>query len=105
MPTLLDLGVAFAVGGIAGVHAILVRFLVGRHGRRRNRDRTGSAAVDDRFRPCYRCPDFALGSALFLLTNTLAIAFAATIVARVNKFGLSLTLQHTAMQADNRESS
>jgi hypothetical protein len=42
--------------------------------------------------------DFALGSALLFLTNTLAIAFAATIVARLNRFGPSLTAQHTAMQ-------
>ncbi len=32
------------------------------------------------------------------MTNTLAIAFAATIVARLNRFGPSLTPQHTAMQ-------
>src|SRR3546814_9129461 len=42
--------------------------------------------------------DFALGAALLFLTNTLAIAFAATIVARLNRFGPSLTPQHTAMQ-------
>jgi uncharacterized membrane protein len=42
--------------------------------------------------------DFALGAALLFLTNTLAIAFAATIVARLNHFGPSLTRQHTAMQ-------
>ena len=42
--------------------------------------------------------DFALGAALLFLTNTLAIAFAATIVARLNHFGPSLTPQHTAMQ-------
>src|SRR3546814_11075294 len=41
--------------------------------------------------------DFALGAALLFLTNTLAIAFAATIVARLNRFGPSLTPQHTAM--------
>lgn len=42
--------------------------------------------------------DFAVGAALLFLTNTLAIAFAATIVARLNHFGPSLTPQHTAMQ-------
>ena len=42
--------------------------------------------------------DFALGAALLFLTNTLAIAFAATIVARLNHFGPSLTPQHSAMQ-------
>ena len=42
--------------------------------------------------------DFVIGAALLFLTNTLAIAFAATIVARVNRFGPSLTPQHTAMQ-------
>ena len=44
-------------------------------------------------------PDFASGAALLFLTNTLAIAFAATAVARLNRFGPSLTPQHTAMQA------
>jgi hypothetical protein len=42
--------------------------------------------------------DFALGASLLFLTNTLAIAFAATVVARLNRFGPSLTPQHTAMQ-------
>jgi hypothetical protein len=42
--------------------------------------------------------DFALGASLLFLTNTLAIAFAATIVARLNHFGPSLTPQHTLMQ-------
>jgi len=43
-------------------------------------------------------PDFALGASLLFLTNTLAIAFAATLVARLNRFGPSLTPQHPAMQ-------
>src|SRR3546814_20926570 len=43
--------------------------------------------------------DFALGAALLFLTNTLAIAFAATIVARTTPFGQSLTPQNRAMTA------
>src|SRR3546814_14832802 len=42
--------------------------------------------------------DFALGAALLFLTNTLAIAFAATIVARPNRFGPSLTPPPPALQ-------
>jgi hypothetical protein len=43
-------------------------------------------------------PDLSLGSALLFLTNTLAIAFAATLVARINRFGPSLTPKHTMFQ-------
>ncbi|MBU7588745.1 MAG: DUF389 domain-containing protein [Sphingopyxis sp.] len=95
-PTLLDLGVA-VVGGIAGVYAIL---------RKLSGVMVGVAIATALVPPLSTIgfglatgrPDFALGSALLFLTNTLAIAFAATIVARVNKFGPSLTPQHTAMQ-------
>ena len=51
-PTLLDLGVA-VVGGIAGVYAIM-RKLSGVMVGRRDCDRAGAAAVDDRFRSGHR---------------------------------------------------
>lgn len=95
-PTLLDLGVA-VVGGIAGVYAIM---------RKLSGVMVGVAIATALVPPLSTIgfglatgrPDFALGAALLFLTNTLAIAFAATIVARLNRFGPSLTPQHTAMQ-------
>jgi len=95
-PTLLDLGVA-VVGGIAGVYAIM---------RKLSGVMVGVAIATALVPPLSTVAfglvtgrmDFALGAALLFLTNTLAIAFAATIVARLNHFGPSLTRQHTAMQ-------
>lgn len=95
-PNLLDLGVA-VVGGIAGVYAIM---------RKLSGVMVGVAIATALVPPLSTIGfglatgrlDFALGAALLFLTNTLAIAFAATIVARLNKFGPSLTPQHTAMQ-------
>ena len=95
-PTLLDLGVA-VVGGIAGVYAIM---------RKLSGVMVGVAIATALVPPLSTVGfglatgrmDFALGAALLFLTNTLAIAFAATIVARFNKFGPSLTPQHTAVQ-------
>ena len=95
-PTLLDLGVA-VVGGIAGVYAIMRKLsgvMVGvaiATALVPPLSTVGFGLATGRF-------DFALGAALLFLTNTLAIAFAATIVARVNRFGPSLTPQHTALQ-------
>ncbi len=95
-PTLLDLGVA-VVGGIAGVYAIMRKLsgvMVGvaiATALVPPLSTVGFGLVTGRF-------DFALGASLLFLTNTLAIAFAATIVARLNHFGPSLTPQHTAMQ-------
>jgi uncharacterized hydrophobic protein (TIGR00271 family) len=96
-PTLLDLGVA-VVGGIAGVYAIM---------RKLSGVMVGVAIATALVPPLSTIGfglatgrmDFALGAALLFLTNTLAIAFAATIIARLNHFGPSLTPQHTAMQA------
>ncbi|MGQ2931863.1 MAG: DUF389 domain-containing protein, partial [Sphingopyxis sp.] len=95
-PTLLDLGVA-VVGGIAGVYAIM---------RKLSGVMVGVAIATALVPPLSTVAfglvtgrmDFALGASLLFLTNTLAIAFAATIVARLNHFGPSLTRQHTAMQ-------
>lgn len=95
-PTLLDLGVA-VVGGVAGVYAII---------RRLSGVMVGVAIATALVPPLSTVGfglatgrmDFALGAALLFLTNTLAIAFAATLVARINNFGPSLTPQHTAMQ-------
>lgn len=95
-PTLLDLGVA-VVGGVAGVYAIL---------RRLSGVMVGVAIATALVPPLSTIgfglatgrPDFASGAALLFLTNTLAITFAATAVARLNRFGPSLTPQHTAMQ-------
>jgi len=95
-PTLLDLGVA-VVGGVAGVYAIM---------RKLSGVMVGVAIATALVPPLSTIGfglatgrlDFALGASLLFLTNTLAIAFAATIVARLNKFGPSLTAQHTAMQ-------
>ena len=95
-PTLMDLGVA-VVGGIAGAIAI-IRNLSG--------VMVGVSIATALVPPLATVgfgivtgrPDFVIGAALLFLTNTLAIAFAATIVARINKFGPSLTPQHTAMQ-------
>lgn len=95
-PTLLDLGVA-VVGGVAGVYAIM---------RKLSGVMVGVAIATALVPPLSTVGfglatgrmDFALGAALLFLTNTLAIAFAATIVARLNRFGPSLTPQHTAMQ-------
>ena len=95
-PTLLDLGVA-VVGGIAGVYAIM---------RKLSGVMVGVAIATALVPPLSTIGfglatgrfDFALGASLLFLTNTLAIAFAATIVARLNRFGPSMTAQHTAMQ-------
>ncbi|WP_338426536.1 DUF389 domain-containing protein [Sphingopyxis kveilinensis] len=95
-PTLLDLGVA-VVGGIAGVYAIM---------RKLSGVMVGVAIATALVPPLSTIGfglatgrfDFAVGAALLFLTNTLAIAFAATIIARINRFGPSLTPQHTAMQ-------
>ena len=95
-PTLLDLGVA-VVGGIAGVYAIM---------RKLSGVMVGVAIATALVPPLSTIGfglatgrfDFALGAALLFLTNTLAIAFAATGIARVNHFGPSMTAQHTAMQ-------
>ncbi|BBB10979.1 DUF389 domain-containing protein [Sphingopyxis sp. FD7] len=95
-PTLLDLGVA-VVGGIAGVYAIM---------RKLSGVMVGVAIATALVPPLSTIGfglatgrfDFAVGAALLFLTNTLAIAFAATTVARFNRFGPSLTPQHTAMQ-------
>ncbi len=95
-PTLLDLGVA-VVGGIAGVYAIMRKLsgvMVGvaiATALVPPLSTVGFGLATGRF-------DFATGAALLFLTNTLAIAFAATIVARLNRFGPSLTPQHTAFQ-------
>ena len=95
-PTLLDLGVA-VVGGIAGVYAIM---------RKLSGVMVGVAIATALVPPLSTIsfglatmrPDFALGAALLFLTNTLAIALAATVVARLSRFGPSLTPQHTAYQ-------
>jgi len=95
-PNLLDLAVA-VVGGIAGVFAIL---------RKLSGVMVGVAIATALVPPLSTAgyglatarPDFAMGAALLFLTNTLAIAFAATVIARANRFGPSLTPQHTAMQ-------
>lgn len=95
-PTLLDLAVA-VVGGIAGVYSILKKL---------SGTMVGVAIATALVPPLSTVgfglvtgrPDFALGAALLFLTNTLAIAFSATAVARLNHFGPSLTPQHTAMQ-------
>lgn len=95
-PNLLDLGVA-VVGGVAGVYAI-IRGLSG--------VMVGVAIATALVPPLSTIGfglatwrlDFALGAALLFLTNTLAIAFAATLVARINHFGPSLTPQHTVLQ-------
>lgn len=95
-PTLLDLGVA-VVGGVAGVYAIM---------RKLSGVMVGVAIATALVPPLSTIgfglatwrPDFALGASLLFLTNTLAIAFAATLVARLNHFGPSLTRQHTLIQ-------
>ncbi len=95
-PTLLDLGVA-VVGGIAGVYAIM-RGLSG--------VMVGVAIATALVPPLSTVgfglvtgrPDFAMGAGLLFLTNTLAIAFSATFVARLNRFGPSLTPQHSMLQ-------
>ena len=95
-PTLMDLGVA-VVGGIAGAIAII---------RNMSGVMVGVSIATALVPPLATVgfgivtgrADFVIGAALLFLTNTLAIAFAATIVARVNRFGPSLTPQHTAMQ-------
>src|SRR3546814_18208634 len=95
-PTLLDLGVA-VVGGVAGVYAIM---------RKLSGVMVGVAIATALVPPLSTIgfglatgrADFALGAALLFLTNTLAIAFAAPLVARLNRFGPSLTPHHPAMQ-------
>lgn len=95
-PTLIDLGVA-VVGGIAGVYAIM---------RKLSGVMVGVAIATALLPPLSTVAfgivtgryDFSLGGALLFLTNVFAIAFSATIVARFNKFGPSLTPQHTAVQ-------
>jgi uncharacterized hydrophobic protein (TIGR00271 family) len=95
-PTLIDLGVA-VIGGIAGVYAIL-RTLSG--------VMVGVAIATALVPPLSTVAfglttgryDFAMGAGLLFITNTIAIAMAATAVARLNRFGPSLTAQHTMMQ-------
>lgn len=95
-PTLIDLGVA-VVGGIAGVYAIM---------RKLSGVMVGVAIATALLPPLSTVAfgfitgryDFAAGGALLFLTNVFAIAFSVTIIARANKFGPSLTPQHTAMQ-------
>ncbi|WP_374542480.1 DUF389 domain-containing protein [Sphingorhabdus sp.] len=95
-PNLMDLGIA-VVGGIAGAIAII---------RNMSGVMVGVAIATALVPPLATVgfglvtgrTDFATGAALLFLTNTLAIAFAATIVARINRFGPSMTPQHTAMQ-------
>lgn len=95
-PTLIDLGVA-VVGGIAGVYAIM---------RKLSGVMVGVAIATALLPPLSTVAfgivtgryDFSLGGALLFLTNVFAIAFSATVVARLNKFGPSLTPQHTAVQ-------
>lgn len=95
-PTLMDLGVA-VVGGIAGAIAVI---------RNMSGVMVGVSIATALVPPLATVgfgivtgrADFVTGAALLFLTNTLAIAFAATIVARINRFGPSLTPQHTAMQ-------
>lgn len=95
-PTLIDLGVA-VVGGIAGVYAIM---------RKLSGVMVGVAIATALLPPLSTVAfgivtgryDFSFGGALLFLTNVFAIAFSATIIARANKFGPSLTPQHTAMQ-------
>jgi uncharacterized membrane protein len=95
-PTLLDLGVA-VVGGVAGVYAIL---------RKLSGVMVGVAIATALVPPLSTIGfglatwrlDFAINATLLFLTNTLAIAFAATLVARLNRFGPSLSPRQTAMQ-------
>lgn len=95
-PNLFDLGVAI-VGGIAGVYAIL---------RKLSGIMVGVSIATALVPPLCTVGfglatgrgDYALGAALLFLTNTLAITFAATAIARLNRFGPSLTPQHTALQ-------
>lgn len=95
-PNLLDLGVA-VVGGVAGAYAIM-RGLSG--------VMVGVSIATALVPPLCTVGfgiatgryDFSMGAMLLFLTNTFAIAFAATIVARVNRYGTSLTPQHSMMQ-------
>lgn len=95
-PTLIDLGVA-VVGGIAGVYAIL---------RKLSGVMVGVAIATALLPPLSTVSfgvitgryDFAMGGGLLFLTNIVAIAICVAIVARFNKFGPSLTPQHTVMQ-------
>lgn len=95
-PTLIDLGVA-VVGGIAGVYAIL---------RKLSGVMVGVAIATALLPPLSTVSfgvitgrwDYSMGGGLLFLTNIVAIAASVAIVARFNKFGPSLTPQHTAMQ-------
>lgn len=95
-PTLIDLGVA-VVGGIAGVYAIM---------RKLSGVMVGVAIATALVPPLSTVSfglvtgrlDFAMGGGLLFLTNIVAIALSIALVARFNKFGPSLTPQHTAMQ-------
>lgn len=95
-PTLMDLGVA-VVGGVAGVYAIL---------RKLSGVMVGVAIATALVPPLSTVGfglvtgrlDFAMGAGLLFLTNFIAIALAATAVARASKFGPSLRPQHTLMQ-------
>lgn len=95
-PTLIDLGVA-VVGGIAGVYAIA---------RKLSGVMVGVAIATALLPPLSTVSfgvitgrmDFAMGGGLLFLTNIVAIAGSVAIVARFNKFGPSMTPQHTAMQ-------
>lgn len=95
-PNLFDLGVA-VVGGVAAAYAVV---------RRLSGVMVGVAIATALVPPLSTVgfglatgrPDFALGAALLFLTNTIAIALAVSVTARLNRFGPSLTPQHTAMQ-------
>lgn len=95
-PNLMDLGVA-VVGGIAGAIAVI---------RNMSGVMVGVSIATALVPPLATIGfgivtgriEFVIGAALLFLTNTLAIAFSATIVARINRFGPSLTRQHTLMQ-------
>lgn len=95
-PTLIDLGVA-VVGGIAGVYAII---------RKLSGVMVGVAIATALLPPLSTVSfglitgrlDFSFGGGLLFLTNIVAIAVSVALVARFNKFGPSLTPQHTAMQ-------
>ncbi len=95
-PSLLDLMVAM-FGGIAGAYALLRRFsatLVG-------------VAIATALIPPLATVGWALvvgrtgdaaGAMLLFVTNTATIGFMATLVARINRFGIDLSPKHTWLQ-------
>lgn len=95
-PTLLDLGVAI-VGGLAGVHSVLYR---------KGTVMVGVAIATALVPPLATIgfglvterPQFALGASLLFITNTAAIALAATAVAMTKRFRPTLSRKQTAMQ-------